>query len=387
VKIKRMSGALCALALVSGAFVALVAAPAGAVTVTTEAELRTAFGADDSIVLANDITLTCAGGSTLERNLSSTLVLDGAGFTLTQSCAGVRTLHQGGTGDLDLRNLTINGAVIANGISDTGGGLVSLTNSAIHNGLGGTGAAINAEHVSLTDSTLSGNHADDFGGAVNVDDITLVRSTVSGNTSDGRAGGIAAAEVTLINSTVNGNIARGSAEGPKGAGSGGGLYAFTVNLVYSTVDGNGAANGSNIYAETAINSFGSAVTTALGSPDCAGGATTNSSGYNVEGGVACNFTGTGDRQNIGLPGLGALGENGGPTATMLPQAGSPLLDAIPPANCQADGAAGVTTDQRGITRPQGVGCDIGSVEVEASSIPLTPLTPVTPIAASPRFTG
>ena len=214
-----------------------MAVPAGAATVSTEAQLRTAFADTDDIVLANDVDLTCADGGTLERNESNNLVLDGAGFTITQTCAGVRTMHQSGTGDLDLRNLTINGAVIANGISDTGGGLVSLTNSAIHNGLGGSGAAINAEHVSLTDSTLSGNHADDFGGAVNTDDITLVRSTVSGNTSDGRAGGIAVAEVTLINSTVNGNIARGLAEGPKGAGSGGGLYAFTVNLVYSTVDG------------------------------------------------------------------------------------------------------------------------------------------------------
>lgn len=382
--VKRMSRALCALALTAGAFVALVAAPAGAVTVSTEAELRTAFGADDSIVLANEITLTCAGGGTLQRNLSSTLVLDGAGFTINQTCAGVRAMHQGGTGDLDLRNVTINGATVANGISVTGGGLVSLTNSGVHNGVGGTGAAINAEHILLTDSTLSGNHSDDFGGAVNTFDITLVRSTVSGNDSEGRAGGIAAAEVTLINSTVSGNLANGSAEGPKGAGSGGGLYAFTVNLVYSTVDGNGAANGGNIYAETAINSFGSVVAEPLSSVNCVGGGTTTSNGYNFSDDASCNFAGTGDRQSAGSPGLGPLRPNGGPTETLLPQAGSPLLDGVPSASCQADGAAGVTTDQRGVSRPQGSGCDIGAVEVEVSTVPLAP---VTPIAASPRFTG
>ena len=339
-------------------------------------------------MLANDVDLTCADGGTLERNESNNLVLDGAGFTITQTCAAVRTMHQIGTGNLDLRNVTISGNGVATGISDSGGGLVSLTNSSITDASGSdTGAAINAEHILLTDSTLSGNHAGDFGGAVNTDDITLIRSTVSGNSSDGRAGGIAAAEATLINSTVTGNTAKGAAEGPKGAGSGGGIYTFTANLVYSTVDGNGANNGGNIYAETAINSFGSVVAEPLSSTNCAGGGTTNSSGYNFSDDASCNFAGTGDRQSAGSPGLGALGANGGPTATMLPQAGSALLDAVPTASCQADGAEGVTTDQRGITRPQGSGCDIGSVEVEASSIPLTPLTPVTPIAASPRFTG
>lgn len=383
-KIKRMSGALCALALVSGAFVALVAVPASAATVSTEAELRTAFGADDSIVLANDITITTCPGGTLERNLPSNLVLDGAGFTITQTCAGVRTLHQSGSGELDLRNLTISGNNVATGISATGGGLVSLTNSTVTAASGtDTGAAINAEHVLLTDSTLSGNHSGDFGGAVNTFDITLIRSTVSGNISDGRAGAIAASEATLINSTVTGNVAEGSAEGPQGAGSGGGIYVFTVNLVYSTVDGNGANNGGNVYAETAINSFGSVVAEPLASTNCAGGGATNSSGYNFSDDASCNFTGTGDRQSAGSPSLGALAANGGPTLTMLPGAGSALLDAIPVGSCQADGAAGLTTDQRGVSRPQGTGCDIGAVEVEAT----TPLAPVTPIAAAPRFTG
>jgi hypothetical protein len=63
--LKRMCGALCGLVLTAGAFVALAAGPASAVTVSSESELRTAFGADDSIVLANEITLTCAGGGTL----------------------------------------------------------------------------------------------------------------------------------------------------------------------------------------------------------------------------------------------------------------------------------------------------------------------------------
>jgi predicted outer membrane repeat protein len=382
--VKRISGALCALALVAGAFVALVALPAGAVTVSSESELRTAFGADDSIVLANDITISTCPGSTITRNLASTLVLEGGGFTITQTCAGERVMHQSGTGDLDFRNVNITGGDAGRGILVSGGGLLSLTNSAITAMNSDNGAAISAEHVLLTDSTLSGNHSQDFGGAVNTTEITLVRSTVSGNTSEGRGGGIAAADATLINSTVAGNVANGQFTGGL-QGSGGGIYTSDVDLVYSTVVGNTAGNGANIFADEAITSFASVVSGPINSGNCAGG-TTTSNGYNFSDDASCNFTGTGDRQSAGSPGLGALAANGGATLTMLPQAGSPLLDGVPAANCQDDGAAGVTTDQRGVTRPQGSGCDIGSVEVEAST-PLTPLTPVTPIAASPRFTG
>jgi hypothetical protein len=42
-----------------------------------------------------------------------------------------------------------------------------------------------------------------------------------------------------------------------------------------------------------------------------------------------------------------------------------------------DGAAGITTDQRGLARPSGSGCDIGAVEVQAAVAILT----------TPEFTG
>ena len=65
------------------------------------------------------------------------------------------------------------------------------------------------------------------------------------------------------------------------------------------------------------------------------------------------------------PGLGALADNGGPTPTMLPQPGSPLINAgnnglIP---------MGMTFDQRGAGFPRVVGSsvDIGAVEAEAAA--------------------
>ena len=59
---------------------------------------------------------------------------------------------------------------------------------------------------------------------------------------------------------------------------------------------------------------------------------------------------------------------------------SPLLDKVPAADCQADGAAGITTDQRGVPRPQWPGCDKGAVEVQVA-------VPAAPVTAAPLFTG
>jgi hypothetical protein len=66
------------------------------------------------------------------------------------------------------------------------------------------------------------------------------------------------------------------------------------------------------------------------------------------------------------PLLGPLANNGGPTATLLPQPGSPAID--------AGAAFGLTTDQRGLLRPfdfpgvpdpaGGDGSDIGAVELQ-----------------------
>jgi len=109
-----------------------------------------------------------------------------------------------------------------------------------------------------------------------------------------------------------------------------------------------------------------------------------SNGFNftddASAGVSCHFGAATDRVGTSnAPKLGALTNNGGPTQTRLPQVGSPLIDAIPLASCQADGASGISTDQRGVSRPQGNGCDIGAVEVSVAA--------PAPIVITPKFTG
>ena len=68
------------------------------------------------------------------------------------------------------------------------------------------------------------------------------------------------------------------------------------------------------------------------------------------------FAGASD-QVVADAGLGSLADNGGPTLTQALLLGSPALDA-------ADAAACPATDQRGVTRPQGGGCDAGAFELE-----------------------
>jgi hypothetical protein len=72
------------------------------------------------------------------------------------------------------------------------------------------------------------------------------------------------------------------------------------------------------------------------------------------------------------PLLGPLASNGGPTQTHALTTGSPALDQgttgcppVPPA------------DQRGVTRPQGAGCDIGSFELQGA-VTNTPTATNTP---------
>jgi hypothetical protein len=55
-----------------------------------------------------------------------------------------------------------------------------------------------------------------------------------------------------------------------------------------------------------------------------------------------------------------LQNNGGPTQTIKLIKGSPAIDAIPKGTngCGTE----IKTDQRGVKRPQGKGCDIGAFE-------------------------
>jgi hypothetical protein len=88
-------------------------------------------------------------------------------------------------------------------------------------------------------------------------------------------------------------------------------------------------------------------------------------GHNIVSDTSGGITGP-DALTIADPLLGPLADNGGPTWTHAPFLCSPAINAGPPADwTDADGNP-IATDQRGVTRPQGAACDIGSVEMVLS---------------------
>ena len=100
-------------------------------------------------------------------------------------------------------------------------------------------------------------------------------------------------------------------------------------------------------------------------------------GYNLVGDTAlsCGFS-TGAHDLIGVnPQLKGLGAYGGPTLTEPPLPSSPVVGAGPMAPCQ------ITTDQRGVPRPEPVGgaCGIGAVEPAPPYV--TSITPASGPAA------
>jgi hypothetical protein len=239
----------------------------------------------------------------------------------------------------------------------------------------------------VTESTVSGNSRTGSGGGINTAiienssgpppaQIVVTRSTISNNTATDQGGGIYAVtgEVRVDNSTVTGNSATN-------AGGGVGTLAHDIYLRHATVSGNTAGGaGRNVATSAGLHTFGSIVAGGTGASDCSIGLATSSTGYNLDGDGTCALAGPGDHSNIGSPQLGALGSNGGPTQTMLPLAASPANGAVPAAACTV-----LTTDQRGITRPQGANCEAGSVEM--AEVPPAPTCTKSGTAGSDLLIG
>jgi CSLREA domain-containing protein len=245
--------------------------------------------------------------------------------------------------------------------------VLTLIHSTVsHNSGNQAGGILNeAGSVTLTHSTVSGNVASFAAGILNQSGgITLINSTVSDNSATGPGGGIANREgrLNLTNSTVSSNSAT----------SGGGILIFgtasRVKLRSTTVARNSATEGGGgIMASgplTLVNSL-VALNTAPQGPDVlkTGGVRVPvtarfsllriGSGSSVSDGV--NGNQVGNRSNPLDPLLGPLANNGGPTRTHALLPGSPAIDAASTLDCPP-------TDQRGVLRPQGAACDIGSYE-------------------------
>jgi hypothetical protein len=348
------------LTMVALVMAVVLASPAWAATFTVDRsddpDLSTTPTADDCTDAANDCSLrgaiNAANSSsgvadTINFNLVSpaTITLgsqlptitDSAGLTINGGSANITVsgnntvrVFEVGTSTISGAKLTLNNLTVANGRADNaGGGILNLgtlevNNSTISGNRAGTfsGGIHNVGTLEVNNSTISGNKAGTFSGGIhNVGTLTVNSSTISGNsagTDNGGIGNASAGTLTVNNSTISGNSANNN-----GGGIGNGSTATLNNTIVANNEGG----------------------------NCAGLPVTDDGGNLEWPGNDCGFALSAD------PLLGPLADNGGPTQTHALQPDSPAIDAAvecpPPA-----------TDQRGVSRPQGDACDIGSFELE-----------------------
>jgi hypothetical protein len=325
----------------------------------------------------NDGTLTLTTGS-LDNNTSNavggggglynrgTATLNAVTITNNQALGyqggGITNESESGIGTLTLTNVLVsgnatagsgsgtrNGGGIANGGGTNPGGTLFLTNVIIANNAASDagGGVYNSGGIVGDAVLISGNTAaTDGGGLLSSNNAGLTNATVSGNSAASHGGGIATTggNTALVNVTLSGNA------GP--AGSGGGVFNNATTTVKNTIIANSTTGG-----------------------NCAGAIHLTSQGDNLSSDATCTLAGPGD-QNSTNPLLGPLANNGGSTLTHALLPGSPAINAVTHNACPPP-----ATDQRGVTRPQGVACDVGAYEAEGQPT-VTPTPTRTPTATA-----
>ena len=252
------------------------------------------------------------------------------------------------TGMLTVINSTFshNGAVAGTGIENDG--TLTVTNSTFSsNGALLFGGGIDNNGILMvTNSTFLGNSASSSGGGIyNTGALTVTDSNFSGNSATNGGGIRSGGTMTVIHGTVTNSTFSGNSAVTGGGIDNGTLSQLTVTN--STFFGNSANFGGSINGFVPVLLRNTIVANSPSSGNCSGSFT--------DGGGNLSYP---DATCPGInadPMLGPLQDNGGPTQTMALQAGSAAIDAAVLANCPA-------TDQRGVPRPQGAGCDIGAFE-------------------------
>ncbi|HEX3150139.1 MAG TPA: Calx-beta domain-containing protein [Gemmataceae bacterium] len=277
-----------------------------------------------------------------------------------------------------VNNTTVNKCVIKDNNGDnfaTGGGIyvpsgqsgiLTVTDSTISGNTGYTGGIyfFSAGNLLVDRCTISGNVGTStiayhgggiiFYGTIGAKGVTIQNSTISGNTTDSSAGGgginfdFMTGTATIQNCTITDNIATYAAL------TGGGGVGLS-----------GSASGSVIITSSVI----ARNTGTSAAPDLYNLTGTVSGDNNLIGVDPGNFAGTGNQMGTQAtpldPQLGVLADNGGPTWTELPEAGSPVLGV-------GSNPASLSIDQRGFPRQTSTGIvDIGAVQLASATPTIT----------------
>jgi hypothetical protein len=264
-------------------------------------------------------------------------------------------------GILNNGNLTLDHVVVRDNTMTTDAGDFWKGGAGIYNGEGAT--------LTLVASTVSNNNAGWSGGGIYSffsTQTNIFSSTISGNVTADVGGGLRLlGNATIVNSTFSGNVSNGWHGGAMFLTDG--VSTMTNSTVAENVSPAGLADifvGTFTDASVRLNLANSIITSGSGA-NCflayfgGGSVELISDGHNIAGDETCNLAATGDQPDTD-PLLGPLADNGGPTQTHALLAGSPAIDNAAGVLCPA-------TDQRGMTRPLGAGCDIGAYELDPAA--------------------
>ncbi len=331
-------------------------------TITVDTFADVISGADGLTSLREAILQVNAGAG------GETILLAAGTYTLSISGVGDNLAV---TGDLDiLTAVTIVGDSAASTIIDGNGidrvfdvypgfgGGVTFSGMTIQGGnvAMGNGGGINVNggaDVTVADTWITNNTAENGGGLHTVSALVVKRSTVSGNTASNDGGGIfvtgGGGTLDLTNVTVSGNT----------AASGGAIRTSnTISVTNSTIAFN---TGTTSIGGIHTSGTGNAVLKNTILANNTGGnadSSLTSAGYNIDSDGTANISYTGDLSGTIPepldPLLGLLQDNGGFTPTHAITVASPAYNA-------GTTTGAPVTDQRGETRDASV--DMGAFEV------------------------
>jgi CSLREA domain-containing protein len=365
-----------------------VCATAGAVcTLRAALQEANASFADDTIQLGAQTYLLTIAGTGDDQAQSGDLDVASAataGHTTIQGQGASVTILDGGGLD---RVLDVHGDARVEGVTIQNGAAVTASNA-----LGGGVHVHGGASLELLDCRVRDNQANLAGGIMNRGALVIERCEITGNealnlgftsafaggisSASQAAAGSAATMLEIHDSLIADNTAYVTPGGIELSNAGAAL------LRNVTVSGN-TPTQIVVYEEAVTLDQVTVVAPAdraliAGSYDGSETLTIRNSAFSSPVDDAC-FIGTpgpmlafgtnaADDSSCGFTvvaanlGLGPLADNGGPTRTHLPLAGSPLIDAGATPDCSA-------ADQRGVPRPQdgdgvaGAACDLGAVEV------------------------
>jgi CSLREA domain-containing protein len=271
-------------------------------------------------------------------------------------------------GTLTVMDSTFNGNSTGDGGPGGGGGGGAMAGPGGNGGSASDGGSIvsTGGTVSITNSTFASNEAGDggSGGTGGAAPNPVDSPGAGGNGGGGGSGGaidvVGVGSALLQSATIAGNSA-----GAGGAGAAGG---FGAPAAASGTAGS-AGTGGGIVTEGPTTTLQNSLLATNPGGSCSGPVL--DSGHNL------SFAGAGCPASFATsdPNLGPLQNNGGPAQTISLAPGSAAIDKVP-----ATGAGCPATDERGVHRPFGSGCDIGAYEV-------APPTATTGTAKSVTATG